>query len=78
VQSSADLLEYQVAFVVTERVVDLLEPVQVEHQDADAFASRLGRGGDGGVQRFLQGFSVGHPSEVVKAGCQPEHGLLTV
>ena len=54
VQASPDLLEHEITLVVAECVVDLLEPVQVEHQDRDPIPARVIRSGHRSVQAPLR------------------------
>jgi hypothetical protein len=58
-----------VAHVVAERVVDLLETVQVNDQQGDGPA--LGPLGQGGVQLAVQQAAVAQPGQVVGQGLAP-------
>ena len=64
---SADALEQDVAVVVAERVVDLLEAVEVHQQHADLAAAQLG-GREGAAHALVQLRAVGQAGERVVVG----------
>ena len=65
-QARADLAQHLVAGVVAERVVELLEAVEVDQQQRQ-LAVALGRGRDRGVQRVDEVAAVAEAGEVVGA-----------
>ena len=65
-QARADLAQDLVAGVVAERVVELLEAVEVDQQQRELAVAR-GRGGDRRVQRVDEMAAVAEPGEVVGA-----------
>ncbi len=75
-QAVCDLLQYEVALVVAERVVDLLESVKVEREHRHALTTRPARGGDRHVEGLLQGLAVAHAGEVVQARGRAQGALL--
>src|SRR5688500_16780057 len=66
----ADLAEEQVADVMAERVVELLEVVQVDQQQGGRAVLRLGRG-DGRMKAAVELATVGKAGEVVRDRLSP-------
>ena len=73
-QAFSDLLQKVIADVVAERVVDLLEAVEIDEQEREAaFLSECG------VDRLVQLAAVGEPGQLVGVSLDPspcEHGLF--
>jgi len=74
VQAGSDLLQDQVASLVTERVVDLVEAVQVEQQEAHPAAGPP-RGANRLLQAVEQQGAVGQTGERVTQGVMDKGGL---
>jgi hypothetical protein len=75
VQANCDLAEHEVALVMAERVVDMLEPVEVDHEDGNRISSGP-RSIQRDVERFFERFAVGETGEMVEARGPPQGGLL--
>ena len=74
-QARGDLLQQAVAGVVAERVVDLLEAVEVDEQQRGGLAAALGRG-QRGLHAVVEQRAVGEVGQVVVQGlvAQPARG----
>ncbi len=68
VKATAYLLQNEVTLVMAECVVQLLEAVQVEHQEGYSVPTRLRRRDDCSIQGLFERSSVGQPGEVVETG----------
>jgi hypothetical protein len=66
-QPPRDLAQRRVACHVAERVVERLEPVEIDHQDRDGAAVGL-RALQRGIERALERPAVGKPGERVRVG----------
>ena len=73
VHTVSEAHQHLVADVVTERVVDVLEVVEVEHQDRRAVESV--REGQRGIDRFVEGDAVEVTGQIVVRRCVPHRAV---